>query len=140
MDVLSEVLAICRAEHAVTARFHLSAPWGLASAGVAGSAVIRMARGAPWWIALPGADAPLKVDPGDLVLLPAGSPHRITSSPDAPVVPFAQLLREQPVTWQGSTRAPLVDAAPTSLVVGSHVSLLKVCLCGVVPSSNNRTC
>lgn len=95
MDVLSEVLAICRAEHAVTARFHLSAPWGLASAGVAGSAVIRMARGAPWWIALPGADAPLKVDPGDLVLLPAGSPHRITSSPAAPVVPFAQLLRER---------------------------------------------
>ena len=45
MDVLSDVLAICRAERAVTARFHLFSPWGLRSDGVAGSAVIRMARG-----------------------------------------------------------------------------------------------
>lgn len=95
MDVLSEVLAICRAERAVTARFHLSAPWGLRSDGVAGSAVIRMARGAPWWVAVPGGGAPLRVAPGDLVLLPLGAPHRMGSAPDAPAVPFAQLWSQR---------------------------------------------
>ena len=74
MDVLSEVLSICRAERAVTAHFHLFAPWGLRSDGVAGSAVIRMARGAPWWVAVPGGK-PLLVSPGDLVMLPLGAPH-----------------------------------------------------------------
>ena len=43
MDTLSEVLAICRAERAVTARFTLRAPWGLASASLPG-ALIRLSR------------------------------------------------------------------------------------------------
>ena len=46
MDVLSEILSICRSERAVTARFALTAPWGLRSAGVSG-AMMRMGRGAP---------------------------------------------------------------------------------------------
>ena len=95
MDVLSEILAICRAEHAVTARFHLFAPWGLRSDGVAGSAVIRMARGAPWWVEVPGAGPPLRVEPGDLVMLPLGAPHRMGSGPEVPAVPFAQLLTQR---------------------------------------------
>lgn len=108
MDVLSEILAICRAERAVTARFQLSAPWGLKSEGVDGSAVIRMARGAPWWIAVQGMPAPLRVEPGDLVMLPLGAPHRMLSSPDAPTVPFAQLLTRR--TPGARDEAPLVLA------------------------------
>ena len=95
MDVLSEILSICRAERAVTARFHLFDPWGLRSDGVAGSAVMRMARGAPWWIAVAGAGAPVRVEPGDLVMLPLGAPHRMGSGPDVPAVPFAQLLAQR---------------------------------------------
>lgn len=106
MDVLSEILAICRAERAVTARFHLFAPWGLRSEGVASSAVIRMARGAPWWIELPGVVAPLRVEPGDLVMLPLGAAHRMGSDANAPSVPFAQLLAQR--TPGARDEAPLV--------------------------------
>ena len=94
MDVLSEILAICRAERAVTARFHLFAPWGLRSDGVAGSVIIRMARGAPWWIEVAG-QAPVRIEAGDLVMLPLGTPHRMASSPDVSGVPFAQLLAQR---------------------------------------------
>ena len=93
MDVLSEVLAICRAERAVTARFHLGAPWGLRSSGIAGAAVIRMVRGAPWWVDTGGG--PVRVEPGDLVMLPLGAPHRMGSAPGTPAVPFAQLLTQR---------------------------------------------
>ena len=95
MDVLSEVLAICRAERAVTARFHLSAPWGLHSNGVSGAAMIRMARGAPWWVEAAGGGPPLRVEPGDLVMMPLGAAHRMGSAPDAPTVPFARLLTQR---------------------------------------------
>ena len=71
MDVLSEVLDICRSERAVTARFALTAPWSLKSTGVTG-AMIRMARGAPYWIQVEGMPA-LRVEPGDLVMLPLGA-------------------------------------------------------------------
>lgn len=94
MDVLSEVLAICRAERAVTARFELHAPWGLQSDGVGGGAVIRTARGAPWWVQVAGG-VPLRVEPGDLVMLPLGAPHRMASAPDGPTVPFASLLTQR---------------------------------------------
>lgn len=90
MDVLSEVLGICRAERAVTARFSLTAPWGLQSAGVPG-AMIRLSRGAPYWLRLQGG-APLRVEPGDLVMLPLGAPHDILSAPVVPVTPFADLI------------------------------------------------
>lgn len=92
MDVLSEVLAICRSERAVTARFSLTAPWGLRSAGVSG-AMIRLSRGAPYWIQLQG-DAPLRVEAGDLVMLPLGAPHTILSAPGVPATPFADLIAQ----------------------------------------------
>ncbi|MEJ8811537.1 AraC family transcriptional regulator [Variovorax ureilyticus] len=90
MDVLSEVLAICRSERAVTARFSLGAPWGLRSDGVPG-AMIRLSRGAPHWLRLDGAE-PLRVESGDLVMLPLGAAHTMSSSPDAPVEPFSALI------------------------------------------------
>jgi AraC-like DNA-binding protein len=92
MDVLSEVLAICRSERAVTARFSLTAPWGLQSAGVPG-AMIRLSRGAPYWIELQG-EAPLRVESGDLVMLPLGAPHTIASAPGVPAAPFADLIAQ----------------------------------------------
>ncbi len=110
MDVLSEVLTICRAERAVTAHFELSAPWGLRSEGVVGGAVIRMARGAPWWLELVGGGTTLRVEPGDLVMLPLGVPHDMRSAPGVPVVPFSQWL---------SQRVPGArDETPLALQIG----------------------
>lgn len=92
MDVLSEVLDICRSERAVTARFALSAPWSLHSAGVSG-ALIRMSRGAPYWIAVQG-EAPRRVEAGDLVMLPQGAPHTIASAPGLAPEPFSKLIAQ----------------------------------------------
>lgn len=92
MDVLSEVLDICRSEHAVTARFALSAPWSLHSAGVSG-ALIRMSRGEPYWIEVQGA-APQRVEAGDLVMLPLGAPHTIASAPGLAALPFSRLIAQ----------------------------------------------
>jgi len=90
VDVLSEVLAICRAERAVTARFSLRAPWSLRSEGLPGS-MIRLSRGAPYWLCIEGA-APLRVESGDLVMLPQGAAHTLCSAPGVPAVPFSELI------------------------------------------------
>jgi hypothetical protein len=85
-DVLSHVLATYRSERAVTARFSLSAPWALHSSGVAGP-LIRMCTGAPYWIAVDGAE-PVAVAPHDIAMLPQGArtpcrPRRGSSRPFA---------------------------------------------------------
>jgi AraC-like DNA-binding protein len=90
MDVLSDVLSLCRSERAVTARFALTAPWGLRSLGVDG-ALLRLARGASYWMTVDGQPG-VRVEPGDLVLLRPGVAHVIGSSPDAPATLFSDMI------------------------------------------------
>ncbi|SIQ12450.1 AraC family transcriptional regulator [Pseudacidovorax sp. RU35E] len=92
MDVLSDVLAICRAERAVTAHFSLGAPWALSSAGVPG-VMLRISRGAPYWVQVHG-ESPVQVLEGDLLMLPLGSPHVLASSPGLAPTPFADLIAQ----------------------------------------------
>jgi AraC-like DNA-binding protein len=88
----------------VPARFALNAPWGLSSSGVPG-ALIRLARGAPYWLELAG-QPPLRVEPGDLVLLPPLVPHRIVSEPGASAAAFSELIARHAVGPRGEN--PLV--------------------------------
>ncbi|WP_299452731.1 AraC family transcriptional regulator [uncultured Pigmentiphaga sp.] len=104
MDVLSEVLSGCRAESATTGRFTLHPPWSLESTGLKG-ATFRIARGAPYWIQLHGM-APVRIEPGELVLLPRGGGHVIASSPNLPPTPFAHVLAEYGMRERGEK--PLV--------------------------------
>jgi len=105
-DHLSDVLAICRAERAVTASFFLRAPWALASEGVPGT-MIRIAQGQPYWLQVQG-QAPVRVMPGDLVVLPLGSPHVMASDLALTPVPFAHMIErfaqgpkdENPLTFE----------------------------------------
>ena len=104
-DLLSQLLATLRTERAVTARFSLSAPWSLRSEGVEGL-LIRVCTGAPYWIEADGQQ-PVEVQPGDIVLLRQGGPHRIASAPDLAPQPFAELIArhmrgahgEHPITF-----------------------------------------
>lgn len=98
-DVLSHLLAAYRSDRAVSARFTLSAPWSLASAGVEGM-LVRMCAGAPYWIQVEG-EAPVHVQPGDIVALPLGSAHVVASSPGLPPVPFQTLLQTHMVGLHG---------------------------------------
>lgn len=89
-DVLSEVLSICRSQRAVTARFALTAPWGLQSEGTPG-ALIRIVRGAPYWMQVQDL-APQRVEPGDLVMIVPGARYQISSDLDAPLASFADMI------------------------------------------------
>lgn len=104
VDALSEVLAICRSERAVTARFALSAPWGLRSEGTSG-ALLRLARGAPYWMRVPGHPA-VQVEPGDLVMVPPGVRHDIDSGEGVVPTPFSDLIDRHAVGPRGEN--PLV--------------------------------
>ncbi|GGX09068.1 AraC family transcriptional regulator [Pigmentiphaga litoralis] len=104
VDVLSDVLAECRADRAVTARFGLAGPFALASLGVEG-ALIRMSTGGGYWIRVDG-EAPRWIGPRDLVLLPLGSAHTVSSDPSLPSQPIAALIARHAVGEHGD--APLV--------------------------------
>jgi AraC-like DNA-binding protein len=98
-DVLSHVLATYRSERAVTARFSLSAPWALHSTGVDGP-LIRLCTGAPYWIAVAGAE-PVQVAPHDIAMLPQGGAHTVSSAPGLTPVPFRTLIEAHSVGRHG---------------------------------------
>ena len=98
MDTLSEILSSLRSEGIITGRFTLGAPWGFVKNAVDG-VPFRIATQNPFWIKVRDAD-PVLVEPGDLVLLPHGDLHQMSSQPDhertggAPLQPFDQILVE----------------------------------------------
>lgn len=120
-DVLSRILSACKAERAVTASFRLFAPWALRSAGTEG-ALIRMCTGSGYWICTDGG-TPVEIGPGDIVMLPRGTPHTVSSTrdPGDDIVLFADLLKAHMIGRHGDHPIELTygtaiaNATPTQL-------------------------
>lgn len=93
IDRLSEILGDLRASAVVTGRFALHAPWSINKPAVAG-VPFRIGSGAGYYLRIEGLPA-IKVDPGDIVLLPHGDRHVMASDLSLPSVPFDTLLAQK---------------------------------------------
>lgn len=93
MDPLSDVLGDLRADAVVTGRFTFGAPWSLRKPALDG-APFRTAMGEPFWLVVAGM-APVRIEPGDCVLLPHGHEHVMCSSLDEPPVLFQDMMSAQ---------------------------------------------
>ncbi|VVE40236.1 AraC family transcriptional regulator [Pandoraea anhela] len=93
MDPLSDVLGDLRADAVVTGRFTFGAPWSLRKPALDG-APFRTATGEPFYLVVAGMP-PVRVEPGDCVLLPHGHEHVMCSSLDEPPVVFEAMMSAQ---------------------------------------------
>jgi AraC-like DNA-binding protein len=82
MDPLTDVLALTGARGTVADTVHAGQHWGLEMTDVPGAAFHAVNTGTAWLL-LEG-HAPRQLAPGDVLLLPAGTRHRIASDPDQP--------------------------------------------------------
>src|SRR5215212_3013382 len=86
MDPLADVLRVSRVRGAVLARVVGGAPWGINLAASPG-AMLHAVTAGTCWLRL-GADPPLRLLPGDVVLLPRGSRHVLAGDPHGPTEPL----------------------------------------------------
>jgi AraC-like DNA-binding protein len=86
VDALAAVLATAGVRGVIAATLNAAAPWGLGMDRVAGAAFHAVVEGTAW-LSLPGRQE-IRLLPGDVVLLPAGTAHVLASAPDAGTVPF----------------------------------------------------
>ncbi len=93
MDPLADVLSVAGVRGTVAARVEATEPWGLELAQIPGAAFHAMTAGTAW-LRL-GDAAPMRLMPGDLVLLPSGAAHRLASEQNGAVVPFDHAAAEQ---------------------------------------------
>jgi AraC-like DNA-binding protein len=92
MDVLTDVLRAAQIGNAVLSRSELLAPWGLEVGPEVRAAVHVVQRGLCWLRV--GGSAPLRLGPGDVVLLPRGTKHALSDGPRTPALPYERALRQ----------------------------------------------
>src|SRR5215470_7266935 len=105
MDALAAVLAVAGVRGAIAATVNAAEPWGLALDAVPGAAFHAVTDGTAWLRihGTPGAtgEAGIRLMPGDVVLLPAGTAHILASAPGAGTQPFDHLAAEQALAAGG---------------------------------------
>lgn len=90
MDVLADVLSSNQIGGTVFARSELPAPWGMLFEPASRAALHIVAKGS-CWLRTKG-QAPLHLAQGDVVLLPHGAGHSLTSAPNVQPLPFVKML------------------------------------------------
>jgi AraC-like DNA-binding protein len=116
VDPLAEVLDVSRVRGAVLANVRAHAPWGLALPQSTGASFHALTSGTAWLRAA-GAE-PLQLMPGDLLLLPTGIPHRLSSTPSGRCRPFDREMKQQQMTPDGDLVLDGPGAATTFVCAG----------------------
>jgi len=111
MDPLSSVLDLSRVRGALLASVRACASWGLDLPARPGAAFHAITSGTSW-LRVDGVD-PLQLMPGDVVLLPAGAPHRLSSEPDGRCTPFDSSTKERLITPDGDLTLGALGAVTT---------------------------
>ncbi|CAA9586396.1 MAG: Transcriptional regulator, AraC family [uncultured Truepera sp.] len=93
MDLLANVLAVSGVRGTIGARVEAGESWGVWWTGIPGAAFHAVTAGIAW-LGLPG-QPPLKLMPGDVVLLPTGTEHSLASDPGAVVRPCDHAAAER---------------------------------------------
>lgn len=109
MDVLSDVISTVRTGQPHSARIEWYAPYGMRFPEIPGTKFMVVLQGS-CWLLVEGHD-PLQLGPGDVLFLPRGREHSLTSSPDAPAdrLDCVSFLRDQ----DGVAAALFEEAVPT---------------------------
>lgn len=92
MDVLADVIAAVRNGRAVASRTVGRSPWGLRFGDPVGM-VFHVVVSGSCWLTLSDLD-PVRLDAGDVVLLPEPGPHTLSDRPGAPSVDFGDVVDE----------------------------------------------
>src|SRR5215470_9980615 len=102
MDALTAVLAVAGVRGTVAATLNAAEPWGLTLDAVPGAAFHAVTDGLAW-LRIAGRPG-TRLMPGDVVLLPTGIAHSLSSAPDAGTVPFGPTAAGRTLAAGESTR------------------------------------
>jgi AraC-like DNA-binding protein len=93
-DPLGEALHFLRMSGVFYCRSEFTAPWGLALPPFEDCVMFHVVTAGECWIEVDGAD-PYLLRPGELLLVPHGTGHRLTSKPGSTAAKLFDLEREQ---------------------------------------------
>jgi AraC-like DNA-binding protein len=116
VDPLADVLDLCRVRGALIASVRAAAPWGLDLPQSTGASVHAITSGHAW-LRMNGRE-PVELMPGDLLLLPTGAPHRLSSDPNARCLRFDRTVKEELMSPEGDLELDGPGATTTFVCAG----------------------
>lgn len=117
IDPLGEALHFLRMSGTFYCRSELSAPWGLELPRRPGCLSFHVVTSGHTWLDVED-DEPRALEPGELVLVPHGRGHRLTSQPGDPATPIAECNHER-VSDRYAVLRHGGGGAPTVLICGA---------------------
>lgn len=99
MDPLADVLDLSRVRGALMANVHANAPWGLELPQSTGASFHAVTAGTAWMRV--DRHDPVQLMPGDLLLLPSGVSHRLSSEPRGRCRALDRAMKEDLMTSEG---------------------------------------
>lgn len=118
MDALSDILSVAAVRGSVAASVAAGGTWALALDAVPGAAFHAVTAGLAW---LTVADrAPIRLTPGDAVLLPTGVPHTLGSELGVVAQPFDHDRAEQALS--NAEELPVGDRPATARILCASYS------------------
>jgi AraC-like DNA-binding protein len=121
MDPLADVLDLSRVRGVLMANVRAHAPWGIELPQNTGASFHAVTSGTAW-LRVDGQD-PVQLMPGDLLLLPSGIEHRLSSAPGARCRPFDRAMKEELMTPEGDLELPGHGAVTTFVCAGYDYDL-----------------
>jgi AraC-like DNA-binding protein len=113
-DVLSDVLASVRFRSTLMCRSELTAPWGF---GVIGRdfATFHLALQGSAWVDVDGVPRRIRLEQGDMVILPHGNAHAVRDDPSSVVTRLEELIAHGTMDARGTLRTG--GEGPTTVMV-----------------------
>jgi len=121
VDPLADVLDLSRVRGALMANVRARAPWGLAVPQSPGASFHAITAGTAW-LRVDGAE-PVQLMPGDVLLMPAGAPHKLSGAPTGRCVPFGRVVKEQLLSADGDLELGGTGALTTFVCAGYDYDL-----------------
>jgi AraC-like DNA-binding protein len=121
VDALADVLDLSRVRGALMAHVRATAPWGLELPQTSGASFHAVSAGTAW-LRVAGEE-PRQLMPGDVVLLPAGTAHRIASTPAGRCVAYDRAAKAQQMSDDGELAIGGPGALTTFVCAGYDYDL-----------------
>ena len=121
MDPLADVLDLSRVRGALMANVRARAPWGLELPQSGGASFHAVTAGTAW-LRVAGHHQ-IQLMPGDLLLLPSGVSHRLSSEPKGRCRPFDRAMKEHLMTPEGDLELAGHGALTTFVCAGYDYDL-----------------
>lgn len=119
MDVLSDILATLRLHGTLYFSTEFTSPWGVRVPHHRRVARFHLVTRGATWVRVTPADELIRLEAGDMVLIPHGAEHVLSDAPETPSLSVDEVVQAAGFTGAGAlVYGGEDDGAPTRLVCG----------------------